>query len=161
MKGLQTSIFSAKDEVKSTLHLFFLRKSAEIYIAAKPFQPKGTVLLRNRVVIVIPRGREPARCYLRCLKKHSKFTSLHTGCLVAIGEPKPFLDYLQCFKLYCYEQKIWEKEQNTRECIKYSCFVFIFAMCALEEEGRTSFKHSWCVCHVLLFKRILVVYKTV
>lgn len=72
--------------MKSTLHLFSLRKHAEIYIAAKPFQPKGTVLLRNRVVIVFPRGREPARCYLRCLIKYSKFTSLLVGCLVAIGE---------------------------------------------------------------------------
>ncbi|XP_036053113.1 zinc finger protein SNAI2 isoform X2 [Onychomys torridus] len=29
------------------------------------------------------------------------------------------------------------------------------------EEERTSFKHSWCVCHVLLFKNhFLVIYKT-
>lgn len=147
--------------MKTTLHLFLLRKCADIYIAAKPFQPKGTVLLRNRVVIVFPRGREPARYYLRCLIKSapSLLPYMSDVWLPLVNESLFWITYnaLNCIVT---RKKIWEKEQNTRECIKIFLFCFIFAMCALEEEGRTSFKHSWCVCHVILFKRILVVYKT-
>lgn len=152
-------IFLFRGEAKSTLYLFLLRKNAKICIAAKAFQLKRIVLFCNRVCNRISYRKRICQTLSQVPYKVFQvyfITYLMSG--YQCWTIKPFL--ITCNALNCIFKGEDEKNKNkTQEnVLKVFFVVAVFVlpvniMC-LAEKGKTSFEHSWCMLHVLLFKWI-------